>query len=251
MYRDLNIAAVIPALNEAEAIFGVVSGLLAIKNGDGSSVFDRIVVCDNGSTDQTAEIARQAGAEVVYEPRAGYGRACLRAIDAISECDVVVFVDGDRSLFASQSLRLLDGIAEGSDLIIGSRTQGIIEPGALTLPQRFGNRLAVFLIRCIWGYRYTDLGPFRAIRMEAYRRLHMQDETYGWTVEMQVKALAARLRIQERPVDSRVRLGQSKISGTVSGVIGAGIGIVGMIWRLWQSEKRKQAAENAAVPYRL
>jgi glycosyltransferase involved in cell wall biosynthesis len=251
MYRGLNIAAVIPALNEAEAISDVVSELMSITNSDDSSVFDRIMVCDNGSTDLTAEIARQAGADVVHEPRAGYGRACLRAIDAIGECDVLVFVDGDRSLFAIQSLRLLDAIAEGNDLVIGSRTQGNLQPGALTLPQRFGNRLAVFLIRCIWGHRYTDLGPFRAIRMEAYRYLHMQDETYGWTVEMQVKALTAGLKIQERPVDSRVRIGQSKISGTVSGVIGAGVGIIGMIWRLWRAEKRKPLADRAAVQHGL
>jgi glycosyltransferase involved in cell wall biosynthesis len=240
MYRSLTITAIVPARNEAEAIFEVVRDLWLVFDEEGNAVFDRVVVCDNGSTDDTAALAAAAGAVVVSESRPGYGRACLKAVEAAGDCDVLVFVDGDRSLYAEQALRLLDGIVHGEDMTIGSRTRGTIEPGALTLPQRFGNRLAVFLIAQLWGYRYSDLGPFRAIRMEAYRALQMRDETYGWTVEMQVKALARGFRVGERAVDSRVRLGYSKISGTVRGVIGAGIGILGMIGRLWMRERRER-----------
>ncbi len=240
MYRGLTIVAMIPARDEALAISEVVRGLGDIQDLEGHPVFDRVVVCDNGSSDNTAILAEQAGAVVVHEPQAGYGRACLRAIEHAGDCDVLVFVDGDRSLYPEQSLRLLDRIACGEDMVIGSRTLGTIEPQALTLPQRFGNALAVFLIAVLWGYRYSDLGPFRAIRMDAYRALHMQDETYGWTVEMQVKALRQGMRVGECAVDSRARLGHSKISGTVRGVFGAGIGILGMIWRLWRRDYRER-----------
>lgn len=238
MYRGLTIVAIVPARDEALAISEVVRGLGDVKNNEGDPIFDRIVVCDNGSSDDTAALAAQAGAVVTHEPQAGYGRACLRAIEQAGECDVLVFVDGDRSLYPQQAIRLLDGIAHGNDMTIGSRTRGNIEPHALTPPQRFGNALAVFLIAAIWGFRYSDLGPFRAIRTEAYRRLQMRDETYGWTVEMQVKALRLGMRVGECAVDSRARLGHSKISGTVRGVFGAGIGILGMIWRLWRRDRR-------------
>ncbi len=242
MYQGLSITVIVPARDEAQAISEVVRGLGDILNDDASVVVDRIVVCDNGSIDGTGALAAEAGAIVVHEPQAGYGRACLRAIEHASDCDVLLFVDGDRSLYPQQMLRILDAIVDGDDMTIGSRTQGRIEPNGLTLPQRFGNRLAVFLIAIIWGYRYSDLGPFRAIRMDAYRALCMQDETYGWTVEMQVKALQHGFRVGERAVDTRARLGHSKISGTVRGVIGAGIGILGMIWRLWNRERRSVPA---------
>jgi glycosyltransferase involved in cell wall biosynthesis len=248
MYHGLTIVAIIPARDEALAISEVVRGLGDIENSEGYPVFDRIVVCDNGSSDDTAMLAERAGALVTQEPEAGYGRACLRAIEHAGDCDVLVFVDGDRSLYPEQALRLLDGITSGDDMTIGSRTRGNIEPQALTPPQRFGNALAVFLIAAIWGYRYSDLGPFRAIKMDAYRTLQMQDETYGWTVEMQVKALRLGMRVGECPVDSRARLGYSKISGTVRGVFGAGIGILGMIWRLWHRDRREQStAASIAV----
>jgi len=248
MYLGLYITAIIPARDEEHAISEVVRGLGGTVDADGLSVFDRIVVCDNGSTDRTADIAAAAGATVVHEPRAGYGRACLRAVEDAGACDVLVFVDGDRSLYPAQALRLLDAISKGDDLAIGSRTQGNIESGALTLPQIFGNRLAVVLIALVWGYRYSDLGPFRAIRMEAYRTLRMQDPTYGWTVEMQVKALRCGLRVSECPVDSRVRLGYSKISGTLRGVVGAGVGILGMIFRQWMRDRRDRRATRVISP---
>ncbi len=238
MYKTLRIGAVIPARDEAQAISQVVTGLRELRSTDDMPIFDQIIVCDNGSTDQTAELAESAGAKMVFEPEAGYGRACLRAIAELERCDVIVFVDGDRSIYPAQAVALLDSIAIGNDLVIGSRTLGHIQPGALTLPQRFGNRLAVFLIRLLWGFAYTDLGPFRAIRYEAYRRLQMCDETYGWTVEMQIKAVHRGLRIAEQPVDSLMRLGKSKISGTIKGVIGAGTGILGMVARLWWSERK-------------
>ncbi len=246
MYRGMTVAAIVPARDECSAISQVVTGLREVVDESGVPVFDRIVVCDNGSSDGTGALAALAGAVVVSEPVPGYGRACLRAIEHAGDSDVLVFVDGDRSLYPQQSLVLLDAIFAGDDLSIGSRSQGRIEPGALTVPQRFGNRLAVFLISALWGYRYSDLGPFRAIRSSSYRALGMQDPTYGWTVEMQVKALRLGYRVGERPVDSRVRLGRSKISGTVRGVFGAGFGILGMIYRLWRSDRRQQCAAALA-----
>lgn len=235
MYRGLRIGVVIPARDEALAIGGVVRGLLALW-ADGVPAIDALVVCDNGSSDGTGALAIAAGADVVTQGLPGYGRACLTALTALSEVDVVVFVDGDRSIVPEQLLRLLDAMA-GADLVIGARTLGRIEAGALTPPQRFGNALAVWLIRLCWGVRFADLGPFRAIRSSALASLQMRDETYGWTVEMQVKAMQRGLRVVEIPVDSRCRLGRSKISGTLRGVIGAGIGIISMIVRLKWRER--------------
>jgi len=230
MYRDLKVGAVIPARDEQDNIGSVVASLAALGNEHGAPVFDDIVVCDNGSNDATGQRAREAGARVVVEPRAGYGMACQTAIAALKPVDVVLFVDGDRAFFARQSLDLLDGVADGADLAIGSRALGAMEPGALTWPQRAGNRVASGLIRALWRRRVTDLGPFRAIRAEALRALDMRDRTYGWTVEMQVKAIQRNLRMIERPVDSRARrAGVSKVGGTVRGVIGASIGILGTI----------------------
>ncbi|MEO0974526.1 MAG: glycosyltransferase family 2 protein, partial [Pseudomonadota bacterium] len=171
MYRQLTVCAVIPALNEERAIGLVVSDLRRLRNERGDALIDHVVVCDNGSTDQTTAKARDAGATVVWEARPGYGRACQRAIAALPVCDVVLFVDGDRSCLVDQSLRLLQGIADGADLSIGSRALGHCAPGALTPPQRFGNWLASKLIRVLWGDRVTDLGPFRAIRCTALHRL--------------------------------------------------------------------------------
>lgn len=237
MYKGLKIGAIIPARNEELAISQVVTDLRDLIHDDGESVIDHIVVCDNGSNDMTAELAAMAGATVAYEAIPGYGRACLTAANALAEVDVILYVDGDRSLFASQCTRLLDGIANGDDLALGARTQGIIEPGALTTPQLFGNALAVFLIKHIWGPQFSDLGPFRAIRYSSYQKLAMQDQAYGWTIEMQIKAVQAGMQCNEYPVDSRCRLGVSKISGTVRGVMGAGIGILGMVWRLWWRQR--------------
>lgn len=241
MYKGLKIGVIIPARNEALAISQVVSDLRDLVHDDGKNVIDHIVVCDNGSNDMTAELAAVAGATVACEAIPGYGRACLTAANALAEVDVILYVDGDRSVFVAQCTRLLEGIANGDDLALGARTKGTIEPGALTTPQLFGNALAVFLIKYIWGPRFSDLGPFRAIRYSSYQKLAMQDQAYGWTIEMQIKAVQAGMQCNEYPVDSRCRLGVSKISGTFRGVIGAGIGILGMVWRLWWRQRSNMA----------
>lgn len=228
---------VIPARNEASAIAKILLGLQALRNADGSRVIGCIAVCNNGSSGGTGDIAFCLGAFVASEAQPGYGLACLRAIAALPKVDVLLFVDGDRSVVPGQCARLLEAIAAGADLALGARSLGAAEPGALAPPQLFGNAFAVWLIRLIWGVRFADLGPFRAIRFNAYQALDMRDESYGWTVEMQIKAVQRGLACVEVPVDTRVRLGTSKISGTVSGVIGAGMGILGMVWRLWQRER--------------
>ena len=238
MYKHHEVAVVIPALNEEQAIAKVVGSLLALEDQRGARIIDRVVVCDNGSTDATAETARAAGATVVYQSSPGYGIACLTAIDALPVCDIVLFVDGDDSCFAGQALPLLEGIVRGADLTIGSRVLGQSERGALTTTQRFGNWLSAALIRGLWGKQVTDLGPFRAIRRTALAALNMQDKTFGWTVEMQVKAIIAGMKVEEYPVDSKVRIGTSKISGTLKGSVKAGIGILSMIARLrWSADR--------------
>ncbi|MCY4199975.1 MAG: glycosyltransferase family 2 protein [Gammaproteobacteria bacterium] len=228
----MTIGVVIPALNEELSVGLVVSDLLALKNTDGSRIVDDLVVCDNGSTDATAERAREAGGRVVHEGTPGYGAACLAAVDALENSDVILFTDADQAFHAQQAMRLLAGIKAGADLVIGSRTLGKRERHALTSSQRFGNWLACRLIRLFWGQRMTDLGPFRAIRHVAYDEIKMRNRAYGWTVEMQVKAIARGLNVLEVPVDTRQRIGRSKISGTIRGVIGAGFGILGMIAKL-------------------
>lgn len=233
MYKNLTVGAVIPACNEADNVGAVVTALLALRTNAGHRVIDEVVVCDNGSTDATALRAREAGARVVGEKTPGYGSACLRAIAALRPVDVVLFIDGDQSFEVRQSLDLLSAIAGGADLAIGSRVLGRMEPGALSAPQLVGNRVASLLIRLLWGRTVTDLGPFRAIRTDALRRLDMRDTAYGWTVEMQIKAIQLNMRLVETPVHTlRRRFGVSKVGGTLKGVIGASIGILGMIVRL-------------------
>ena len=223
------ITAIVPAMNEEQAIGKVVSGLYQLKNAEGKNWIDQVIVSNNASSDNTEKQAIEAGAKVVNEARPGYGQACLSAIDALELCDIVLFIDGDHSVVIEQTTALLEAVTSGYDLAIGSRTLGKIETGALTITQRFGNWLATKLIGWLWSFRYTDLGPCRAIRRDALERLAMQDKNFGWTVEMQIKALQFGLAICERPIDSRVRIGTSKISGTIKGVIGAGKGIIGTI----------------------
>ena len=194
-----------------------------------------VVVVDNGSTDRTAAVARAAGATVVREPRRGYGAACLAGLAHLSARPpgIVAFLDADASDDARELPRVLAPILEGrADLVVGSRVLGTREPGALSTVQVFGNRLAVTLLALLFGARYTDLGPFRAIRWEALRALHMRDRDYGWTVEMQARAARARLAAVEVPVSYRRRVGRSKISGTVRGVLGAGGKILYTILRV-------------------
>ena len=232
MYEGMTVGVVIPARDEVGNIGAVVGGLLGLRADTGARIVDDLVVCDNGSTDATAERARAAGARVVVEKIPGYGRACQAAIAALRPVDVILFVDGDRSCKEDQARDLLRAIAAGADLVIGSRVLGQVEPGALSPPQIAGNRVASVLIRLLWGRRVTDLGPFRAVRSAALRALDMRDTAYGWTVEMQIKAIQRRMRIVEVPVDSlRRRFGRSKVGGTVRGVIGAGVGILGTIVR--------------------
>ncbi|MEM8646602.1 MAG: glycosyltransferase family 2 protein [Pseudomonadota bacterium] len=240
MRHTHKIGVVIPALNEAEAIAKVIGAI--------PEWVDQIVVADNGSEDETAEIARQLGATVTHQPEGAYGAACLAGIAALEPCDVVVFVDGDYSDFPQQMDRLVDPItSEHADLVIGSRPLGRCERGALTPQQRFGNWLACFLIKLFWNVQYTDLGPFRAIRSDALRLINMRDQAFGWTVEMQLRAIQEGLRIQEVPVDYRARIGHSKISGTLRGTVLAGHAILGTIFKTaWRS--RRKACRFAKAP---
>lgn len=215
---------IIPALNEEAAIGGVVQ---SVRNR-----VDQVIVVDNGSTDRTADRASDAGADVIHVAKAGYGRACLAGVAASRDAELIIFMDGDGADDPNDLSALIDPILSGRvDFVIGSRLLGKTERGALTTAQRFGNRLATGLMRLIWGGQFTDLGPFRAITRSAYDALDMRAETYGWTVEMQVRALKQNLRYTEVPVAYRRRIGVSKISGTVKGVCLAGWFILGTIFK--------------------
>lgn len=219
MRNETIVAVIIPALNEERSIGKVISEI--------PGWVDDIIVVDNGSTDRTAAIASAHGARVVTELRRGYGSACLAGIAALKNPGVVVFMDGDFSDCPREMARLVDPIMKGeSDLVIGSRVLGAREPGALPPQARFGNWLACTLIRWFWKIRYTDLGPFRAVRYATLKHLNMSDCDYGWAVEMQIKAARERMRVREVPVPYRRRIGTSKVSGTFRGVIGAGTKIL-------------------------
>ena len=242
----MTIGVVVPARDEEPNIGGVVADLLALCDDRGRRVVDDFVVCDNGSTDATAARAREAGARIVRQDTPGYGLACLTALAQLRAVDVVLFTDGDRSFEAVQGLRLLEAVAGGADLAIGSRVLGRREPGALSAPQIAGNRVACLLIRLLWRTAVTDLGPYRAIRADALRRLDMRDRAYGWTVEMQIKAIQEGMRIVEVPVDTlRRRFGRSKVGGTVRGVAGASAGILSMIARLrWRQARAARSTRS-------
>jgi glycosyltransferase involved in cell wall biosynthesis len=238
MRNKKRIAVIIPAQNEADAIAKVI--------GDVPSWVDQIIVADNGSIDATAEIARNVGATVVHEPEPGYGAACLKGIEQVGDADIIVFLDGDYSDYPGEMASLVDPVAAGkADMVIGSRVMGEREAGALMPQQRFGNWLATALIRLIWGAAYTDLGPFRAIDAGALRQLAMADRNFGWTVEMQVRAIEIGLRVAEVPVSYRRRIGTSKVSGTLRGTAMAGYKILFVIgrqaWRGYTLRKQTRA----------
>lgn len=238
-YFDKSISLIIPAYNEEQSIGKVITEFLTLTLADGiTPLIDQIIVCDNASIDNTAELARKAGAEVVYEGKQGYGAACLTAIKALRKPDIVVFADADHSILFSEIHLLLNKIDHGADLVIGKRDASLQQKQSLTPQQRFGNILASWLIRLLWKYPVTDLGPFRAITYNSLIKLNMADEKFGWTVEMQVKAIQVGLNVQEVPVSSLKRIGKSKISGTIRGTIGAAIGIFGTIFHLYKNEKQ-------------
>jgi glycosyltransferase involved in cell wall biosynthesis len=226
------IRVVIPALNEERSIALVLKAVPAFV--------DEVIVADNGSTDATAATARALGATVVAEPRRGYGAACLRGMAALpADTGIVVFLDGDFSDQPGELGMLVDPILQGrADMVIGSRVLGRREKGALLPVAVFGNWLATRLMRWGWGFAYTDLGPFRAIRYETLKSLGMEDRDFGWTVEMQVRAVSMGFRVAEVPVSYRRRIGVSKISGTVLGSWRAGKKILYIIAREWLRGKR-------------
>lgn len=220
-----NIDVIIPAFNEA-------SSISLVLNDIDKSLVRRIVVVNNGSTDLTRSTAQNSGAIVVDEFQKGYGSACLAGLNFISDNppEIVVFIDADYSDHPDELKNIVDPILkDGFDCVIGSRLLGKRESGAM-LPQAiFGNKLACFLIRKIYGVRFTDLGPFRAIRWDALQQLNMSDKNFGWTVELQIKAIQKKLKITEVPVSYRKRIGVSKITGTISGTLKAGYKILYLI----------------------
>ncbi|NND05709.1 MAG: glycosyltransferase family 2 protein [Saprospiraceae bacterium] len=222
---------IIPAYNEASSV-GLVIKAIPME------MVREIVVCDNASTDDTSEVAINAGATVVKQPRKGYGSACLAGMDHLKRKqvppDIVAFLDADFSDHPEELPALVDPIIKKNmDLVIGSRALGNVEEGAMMPQQVFGNWLATNLIRLFYGYHFTDLGPFRTIRYSALLDLDMQDPDFGWTVEMQIKAAKQKLKCIEVPVNYRRRIGVSKVSGTIKGTILAGHKILWTIFKLW------------------
>ncbi|MEO5909543.1 MAG: glycosyltransferase family 2 protein [Pelobium sp.] len=229
IYLNRKVYVIIPAYNEEKSIAKVINDIP--KN-----LVTEIIVGNNNSKDKTAFEASQAGATVVDAPIAGYGNACLKGIAYLREKalphDIVVFIDGDYSDYPEELIHIIAPIEnDEADLVIGSRALGLKEKGAMTLPQEFGNWLATHLIKLFYGVTFTDLGPFRAVSWGNLMKINMQDTTYGWTVEMQVKAAKLKLRCIEVPVKYRKRIGISKISGTLKGVILAGYKIIWTIFK--------------------
>ena len=222
------IKVIIPAYNEADSIGKVLRDI--------PDFVSEVIVVSNGSTDATEEEAGNAGAIVLVEERKGYGYACLKGMDYVASAsplpDIIVFLDGDYSDYPEQLDEVVAPIIKhDKDMVIGARVKKLREPGSMTLPQIFGNWLATFLMRFFFGSKFTDLGPFRAIKYEKLLALNMEDKTYGWTVEMQLKALKRKYTYVEVPVKYRNRIGVSKVSGTVKGAIFAGVKILGWIFK--------------------
>ena len=222
------IKVIIPAFNEEEAIGNVINDI--------PDIVDEVIVANNNSTDNTALKAKKAGATVVNENRKGYGYACLKAMDYISsqekQPDIIVFLDGDYSDFPEELTQLVAPILENNiDLVIGARTAAYREKGAMTPQQVFGNWLATFLMKLFFNAKFSDLGPFRAIKYQKLLAMNMEDKTYGWTVEMQLKALKQKMSYLEIPVNYRNRIGVSKVSGTLKGTLMAGYKILSWIFK--------------------
>ena len=224
------INVIIPAYNEADSIANVIHDI--------PTIVDEIIVVSNSSTDDTELNAKQAGATVLAESRKGYGYACLKGMDYIAkktpleQPDIIVFLDGDYSDYPEELTKIINPITENDiDFVIGARVKRLREVGSMTPQQIFGNWLATFLMKLFFGAKFTDLGPFRAIKYDKLLSLNMEDKTYGWTVEMQLKALKQKLSYTEIPVNYRNRIGVSKVSGTVKGSIFAGIKILSWIFK--------------------
>jgi glycosyltransferase involved in cell wall biosynthesis len=238
---------IIPAFNEEDAIGDVLMHIPSHTSSHALSThIQAVIVADNNSSDRTADVARSLGACVVTEREQGYGAACLRGIAEAAQIlplpDVVVFLDGDYSDHPEEMRHLLEPIASGTaDMVIGSRAlgkmAGMMEQGALLPQAAFGNWLATCLMRWLWGARFTDLGPFRAITWNALQCLQMSDRNFGWTVEMQIKATLHGLRYAEVPVSYRKRIGKSKITGTVKGTVKAGVKILWTIGKYWWAHR--------------
>lgn len=225
MYKHKKISVIIPALNEEKAICHVINDLP-------DNLVDEIIVVDNGCTDNTALVARNAGARVIKEGIKGYGAACQKGIACAATSDIIVILDADYSDYPEKINLLLEPIIEQDfDMVLSSRTLGVAEKGSLTLPQILGNKLTTYLIAKTTGFKYTDMGPFRAIKTKKLKSLNMTDKNFGWNVEMQMKAVKQGLKIKEVPVDYRNRIGKSKVSGTISGVIKAGIKIIYSVFK--------------------
>ena len=226
----MNIAVVIPALNEEGPLPLVLQDLAPLL---ASGALQRVIVVDNGSTDDTAQLAREGGAELVPQPKRGYGSACLAGFAHLAQDppDVVVILDADHSDYVDDLTLLVEPISRGqADMVLGERTT-LAERGALLPNQVFGNKLATALIRLHTGHKYRDMGPFRAIRWSSLMAMEMEDPAFGWNVEMQMKAIQRGLVVREIPVRYRPRVGTSKISGTLTGTVKAGLGILRATWR--------------------
>ena len=222
------IKVIIPAYNEEKAIANVIKDI--------PNYVDEVIVISNNSTDNTVAVAQSAGATVLTENKKGYGYACLKGLDYISKLpnkpDIIVFLDGDYSDYPEELTKIVAPIiTDGIDLVIGARAANLREKNSMTPQQVFGNWLATFLMKVFFGATFTDLGPFRAIKYDKLVALNMEDKTYGWTVEMQLKALKQKFSYVEIPVRYKNRIGVSKISGTVKGTFMAGIKIIGWIFK--------------------
>ena len=228
------IKVIIPAFNEEKSIAKVIADI--------PDFVEEIVVVNNNSTDQTALVAAKASATVLTEKSKGYGYACLKGINYLSQKDktpdILVFMDGDFSDFPQELTKVIQPIKNNSaDFVVGARVKELRESGSLTPQQAFGNWLACFLMKILYKSSFTDLGPFRAIRWSTLEKLQMSDKTYGWTIEMQLKVLRQKIAYQEVPVSYKKRIGVSKVSGTVKGTIFAGMKIMGWIFKHYLSKK--------------